>query len=60
MVKKYTRVLEQREINPATESTWAIQDVPNTWRARTKAAVEADGYTWDENGCAIPIPPNED
>lgn len=55
MVKKYTRILIQREININTGSTWALQDVPNTWRARTKAAVEAEGYTWDENGCAIKV-----
>ena len=60
MLKKYVRVLEQREINPKTGSTWAWMDVPNTWRERAKEAVEADHYTWDENGCAIPIPPNED
>lgn len=55
MVKKYTRILIQREININTGETWCLGDVPNTWRARTKAAVEADGYTWDENGCAIKL-----
>ena len=59
MVKKYTRLLIQREINVNTGSTWAIQDVPNTWRVRTKAAVEAEGYTWDEDGTAIKIPEEE-
>lgn len=60
MVNKYVRLLEQRQINPNTEEIWAIQDVPNTWRAKTKAKVEADHYTWDEDGTAISIPPNED
>jgi len=55
MVKKYTRLLIQRETNVNTGETWAIQDVPNTWRARTKAAVEAAGYTWDEDGTAIKV-----
>ena len=55
MVKKYVRVLENREINLATSEVWSINDVPNTWRAKTKAQVEADGYTWDEDGTAIPI-----
>lgn len=55
MVKKYTRLLIQRETNVNTGKTWAIQDVPNTWRARTKAAVEAEGYTWDEDGTAIKV-----
>lgn len=54
MVKKYVRVLEEREINTQTDSVWAIQDVPNTWRKKVKAQVEADGYTWDEDGTAIP------
>ena len=55
MVKKYTRKLESREINPETESIWAIQDVPNIWRAKTKTQVEADGYTWNEDGTAVKI-----
>ena len=54
MVKKYTRILIQRETNVNTGETWSIFAVPNTWRARTKAAVEADGYTWDLDGTAIP------
>ena len=59
MVKKYTRLLEQREINVNTGDTWSLNDVPNTWKARTKTAVEADGYTWDENGCAIKVEVDE-
>ena len=55
MVRKYTRILIQREINVNTGEIWRLSDIPNTWRARTKAAVEAEGYTWDENGCAIKI-----
>lgn len=54
MVKKYTRLLIQRETNVNTGEAWKLEDVPNTWRARTKAAVEADGYTWDLDGTAIP------
>ena len=59
MVAKYKRLLIQRETNVATGETWSIFAVPNTWRARTKAAVEADGYTWDEDGTAIKIPTEE-
>ena len=54
MVKKYTRLLKSRETNVNTGETWKLADVPNTWRAKTKAAVEADGYTWDLDGTAIP------
>lgn len=53
MVKKYTRLLEEREVNSRTGEIWAIQDVPNTWRARTEAAVLADGYVFLEDGTAI-------
>lgn len=52
MIRKYTRLLEQHEINVNTGEVWKIQDVPNTWRARTKAAVEADGYVFDLEGVA--------
>ena len=55
MVKKYVRLLIQHETNVATGEIWSIFAVPNTWRTRTKTAVEAEGYTWDENGCAIKI-----
>lgn len=55
MVTKYKRLLIQRETNVATGETWSIFAVPNTWRARTKAAVEAAGYTWNEDGTAIPV-----
>jgi len=54
MVRKYTRVLEEREINSATGEVWAIQDVPNTWREKTRTKVLADGYVFDEDGTAIP------
>ena len=60
MVAKYVRKLENREINPDTGKVWSINDVKLPWYAKTKAKVEADHYTWDEDGTAIPIPPNED
>ena len=59
MVRKYQRLLIQREINVNTGEVWRLSDVPNTWRSRTKAAVEAEGYTWDENGTAIKVPEEE-
>ena len=54
MVNKYVRKLINREINPETDSVWAIQDVPNIWNKKTRAKVEADGYVFDEDGTAIP------
>jgi len=60
MVKKYSRLLEQRITNEKTGSTWAIQDVPNTWRDATHDKVIADHYVFLEDGTAEPIPPNED
>lgn len=60
MVKKYARVLENREINSMTGEVWSINDVPNTWKNKTRAKVEADGYYFDENGTAYPSVPNEE
>lgn len=54
MVKKYARVLENREINASTGEVWAIQDVPSTWRSKTEQKVIADGYYFDEDGTAYP------
>lgn len=54
MVKKYARVLESREINERTGEIWKIDDVPNTWKAKTIAKIEADGYKIDEDGTVIP------
>lgn len=59
MVRKYTRILIQRELNTNTGEIWKLSDVPATWRLKTKAAVEAEGYTWDEDGTAIKIPTEE-
>ena len=60
MVNKYSKHLENRDTNVNTGEVWAIQDVPNTWRAKTKAKVEADGYYFDEDGTAYPNEPNEE
>ena len=54
MVKKYSKALENLEINAMTGEVWVISDVPNLWRTKTIAQVEKDGYTWDEDGHAIP------
>ena len=32
----YRRLLEDREINPKTDSIWAIQDVAKLWRKKTE------------------------
>lgn len=53
MVRKYVRVLEEREINAMTGEIWKITDVPNTWRKKTEAQVLADGYVFAEDGTAV-------
>ena len=60
MVAKYSRHLEDRDINDNTGEVWAIQDVPKTWRKKTEAKVIADGYYFDEDGTAYPNEPNLD
>ncbi len=52
MVNKYSRHLEGRDLNPKTGKIWAIQDVPNTWKAQTEKKVIADGYYFAEDGTA--------
>ena len=59
MVNKYSRHLEDRDLNPKTNSVWAIQDVPTTWRNQTEVKVIADGYYFEEDGTAYPNVPNE-
>lgn len=53
MVNKYARLLEEREINERTEEVWTIDDVPRTWKNKTKAKVEADGYHFSTDGTAV-------
>lgn len=55
MVRKYVRLLEEREINHNTNEVWTINDVPNTWREKTRTKILADGYIFDEDGTARPI-----
>lgn len=54
MVKKYSRYLEERQINTSTGDVWSINDVPNTWKSKTKTQVETDGYYFDSDGTAYP------
>lgn len=54
MVQKYSRLLEERDINYNTNEVWSINDVPKTWRKKTETKVIADGYYFDENGTAWP------
>ena len=59
MVQKYSRLLEEREINYNTDSIWAIQDVPKTWRKKTEQKVIADGFHFLDDGTVEPnTPPN--
>jgi hypothetical protein len=60
MVKKYVRHLESRDINNATGEIWNIADVPNLWKAKVEAQIEADGYIIDEDGTVSPRPINEE
>lgn len=54
MVKKYVRVLEERDINAKTGEIWKIDDVPTTWRARVEAQILADGYIITDDGTVVP------
>lgn len=54
MVKKYTKALENRELNSRTGETWKIDDVPTVWRADVEEKIDADGYAIDEDGTVIP------
>ena len=54
MVVKYSRHLEDRDINDNTGEVWAIQDVPKTWRKKTEKLVIADGYHFLEDGTVMP------
>ena len=56
MVAKYTRLLEERDINAKTGEIWKITDVPTLWRAKVEAKIEEDGYIIDEDGTVIPKP----
>jgi hypothetical protein len=60
MAKKYRRLLEDRLINEDTNSVWAIQDVPPLWQKKTEQLVISEGYYFDEDGTAYPVPPNEE
>jgi hypothetical protein len=59
MVAKYSRHLEERDINEKTDKVWTIMDVPNTWRKKTEAKVIADGYEFLEDGTAVKKEDNE-
>lgn len=59
MVRKYARLLEERDINSKTGEVWKIDDVPNTWRDATIAKVEEDGYYFEEDGTVNKKPENE-
>ena len=56
MVKKYVKALEHRDINNATGEIWNVADVPNLWKSKVLAQIEADGYIVDEDGTVIPAP----
>ena len=59
MVKKYARLLEERDINERTGEVWKITDVPNTWNARVLVKIEEDGFIVDTDNTVIPRPVNE-
>lgn len=47
LVNKYVRKVE--------ESGMSINAVPALWREKVRKQVEADGYTFDENGYATKV-----
>lgn len=53
LVRKYSRFLEEREINYDTESTWKIGDVPKLWRKKTQDNVIHDGFYFLDDGTAM-------
>lgn len=53
MVTKYVRLLKERAIYYKTGEVWRIQDVPFTWRVRTKERILAEGYIFAEDGTVI-------
>lgn len=55
MVAKYSRLLEERDINYNTNEIWKLSDVPKTWRSKTEAKVISDGYYFAEDGTAFPV-----
>lgn len=60
MLDRYVTALKNREIYAKTGNVWRIQDVPNLWRKKAEAKVIADGFYFDEDGTALPVPPNEE
>ena len=60
MTAKYVRHLENRDINPSTGSIWTINDVPNLWKKKVEAQIEADGCVVDEDGTVVKKPENEE
>ena len=50
MVNKYAHLLETREINEMTGNTWRLDDVPNLWKKKVLAKIEADGYIILDDG----------
>lgn len=55
MVSKYSRLLEERDINYNTNEIWKLSDIPKTWRSKTEAKVISDGYYFAEDGTAFPV-----
>lgn len=47
LVAKYVRKIE--------EDGMSINSVPNLWREKVYKQVKADGYVFDENGCATKV-----
>lgn len=42
MVKYYVAKIKAGEINPKTDTAWAIGDVPKLWRKKVEAELEKD------------------
>ena len=60
MVKKYARLLEEREINDKTGEVWKLSDCARTWRSGAEKKVIADGFYFAEDGTAYRVENNEE
>ena len=60
MVKKYVRVLEERDINAKAGEIWKIDDVPATWKTKVEAQIDIDGYYIGEDGTVYKKEINEE
>ena len=49
MVKIYVRKIREKAVNPKTGEAWAVEDVPEKWRAAVAKELEKYGDMSAEN-----------